>query len=91
LAQALQLARQAERQQVDEVARAVQTVASALPEPPATVILSGAGEFLARAALRAAAKPSGRMMSVGRKLTPEASTAACAYALAVLAAETWRP
>ena len=90
LAQALQLARQAERQQVDEVARAVQTVASALPEPPATVIVSGAGEFLARAALRAAKLP-GRVMSLRRKLTPDVSTAACAYAVAVLAEETWRP
>jgi uncharacterized hydantoinase/oxoprolinase family protein len=91
MAQALRLARQAKRQQVHDVARAVQTVASALPEPPAAVIVSGAGEFLARAALRAVAKPPGRVISLRRKLSPEASVAACAYALAVLAEETWRP
>ncbi len=89
-AAALRLARVAQQRQVGAVGRAVQIVAANLPEPPAMAIVVGAGEFLARAALRSIAMPSGfRVLSLRRQLSPGVSAAACAYALAVLAEETW--
>ena len=90
-AQTLRLARQAQQCQVHDLGRAVQIVANALPAPPSVVIVSGAGEFLARAALQAVAKPRGyRVISLQRKLSSSVSAAACAYALAVLGEETRR-
>jgi hypothetical protein len=59
-----------------------------LPGPPQTVVIAGEGEFLATAALREqdAFPPCyGVRLSLG--LGAEVSRAACAYALAVLAAE----
>ena len=91
VAKAIRLARAAHEFQVHEIGRAVQIVADALPAPPLVVIISGGGEFLARAALKAVAKPRGyRVISLGRKSSPGVSAAACAYALAVLGEETWR-
>jgi probable H4MPT-linked C1 transfer pathway protein len=52
--------------------------------PPRMLILAGTGEFLARAAL---AHFDGRVVSLADRLGPERSAAACAYAVALLAAE----
>jgi probable H4MPT-linked C1 transfer pathway protein len=59
---------------------------------PQTVILAGVGEFLAEIALaeKPPLVPPGPVVSLGRELGPEVSKAACAYALAVLAAEAGR-
>ena len=68
-------------------------VAQDLPSIPAAVILSGSGEFLARAALELPPDVPGRLaplhnaISLKERHTPEISRAACAYALAVLASE----
>jgi probable H4MPT-linked C1 transfer pathway protein len=59
-----------------------------LPAPPKTVIVSGEGEFLAQLVLKQrATSPQCQFVSLGRQLGPEVSQAACAYAVAVLAAE----
>ncbi len=59
-----------------------------LPAPPRTVLVSGSGEFLARAALSEQRDfPAPDVVSLAEKLGPETSAAACAHALAVLAAE----
>ncbi len=86
--QAVGLARAASYAQVHDVARAVQWVAGSLPASPAVVLVSGTGEFLARAALKACAiLHDYRVVSLQKKLSPAVSAAACAYALAVLAEE----
>ena len=91
LAQAVRLARNAQASQVYEVSRALYIVGGGMAEPPAIMIVSGSGEFLARAALQVTPKLRGyRLISLARKLSPGVSAAACAYALAVLGAETWR-
>jgi probable H4MPT-linked C1 transfer pathway protein len=55
---------------------------------PAGVVLSGSGEFLARAALTwAPALPLRPIISLAQELGPEDSAAACAFAVAQLAAE----
>ena len=55
------------------------------------ILHSGAGEFLAQAALRATAKPRGyEILSLAKKLSPTLSAAASAYALAVLDEEIWQ-
>jgi len=52
-------------------------------DPSATRIISGSGEFLARAACSG----ENPIISLSEKLGPSVSTAACAYAVSVLAAE----
>jgi hypothetical protein len=63
-----------------------------MPGPLGTLILSGSGEFLARAALELAwdqprVPPADRIKSLAERLGPDISTAACAHAVAVLASE----
>lgn len=63
-------------------------VAARLPALPQAIILAGEGEFLAKIALkRQKVIPPCRMVSLSRKLGPAISQAACAYAVAMLAAE----
>src|SRR5262249_29461396 len=50
---------------------------------PGTVVVSGSGEFLARA-VAAAAFAGAQVRSLGEELGPGLSQAACAYALAAL-------
>jgi hypothetical protein len=89
---AQRLARQARRRQIDFLTQALARVAARLPDTPRTIVLSGCGEFLARAALRACRRLRGaRVVSLGKELSPAASTAACAHALAFLAAEPLDP
>jgi (4-(4-[2-(gamma-L-glutamylamino)ethyl]phenoxymethyl)furan-2-yl)methanamine synthase len=63
----------------------IKTVVARLPQPPRTVVLAGSGEFLARAVLQTIGPVTA--VSLAEKLGPEISKAACAHALAVLAAE----
>jgi (4-(4-[2-(gamma-L-glutamylamino)ethyl]phenoxymethyl)furan-2-yl)methanamine synthase len=67
---------------------AVEASVKHLPGPPQTLVLAGSGEFLADLILReqkAFAVPA--VVSLADQLGPQISQAACAYALAVLAAE----
>ncbi len=55
---------------------------------PQTVLLAGEGEFLTLLALKAQDDiPPCRVVSLSRELGPDISRAACAYAVAMLAAE----
>jgi probable H4MPT-linked C1 transfer pathway protein len=86
--QTLELARRASLAQCTAIRAAIDRVVATLPEPPRTVILSGSGEFLARQVVEAwFPPPSVRLVSLTRELGPMISQAACAHALAVLAAE----
>jgi hypothetical protein len=73
-----------------------------LPTAPRRIVLAGSGEFLGRRLVKWLKEqkwswsfpqhwPAGsfrpRLVSLERKLGPDISTAACAYAVAVLAAE----
>jgi probable H4MPT-linked C1 transfer pathway protein len=63
-------------------------VARCLAGPPEVVVLSGSGEFLARRVLaRQQSFPQPRVLSLRETLGAEVSQAACAYAIAILAAE----
>jgi probable H4MPT-linked C1 transfer pathway protein len=67
---------------------AVAAVAERLPGKPETVILSGEGDFLTRVVLQEQkAFPPCRSVQFVQELGAERSKAACAYAVAVLAAE----
>lgn len=84
------------------IAAAIEQVASRLTPPPAAIILSGSGEFLARRALahlgwlpstnnlppRDSARQPSAIISLSDHLGPAASRAATAHALALLAAES---
>jgi probable H4MPT-linked C1 transfer pathway protein len=76
------------------IALGMQEVSARLPSPPSRFVLSGSGEFLARRALKEFPRrfpeqiaPKTRKISLAAKLDQATSTAACAYAVAVLAAE----
>jgi hypothetical protein len=68
------------------IGRALDQVLSRLPAPPATIVLSGHGDFLLRRVL-AESGWSGQILSLAQQLNPAVSRAATAYALAVLARE----
>ncbi len=82
------LAEQTLLRQVYWLTSAVECVARRLPGPPQTAVLAGSGEFLAELVLREQKGfPPCRAVSLARSLGPTRSEAACAYAVAVLAAE----
>jgi probable H4MPT-linked C1 transfer pathway protein len=77
--------------QVYTVQSAMGIVAKKLPAPPATVVLAGEGEFLARTATRdfpfgnSPLAKSCRFVSLAEQLAPPISWTACAFAVAQLA------
>jgi probable H4MPT-linked C1 transfer pathway protein len=74
--------------QVYTVRSSVEVVVKRLPGLPQTVVVAGSGEFLARPVLEEQqAFPPCRVVFLSETLGPEVSAAACAHALAVLAAE----
>jgi probable H4MPT-linked C1 transfer pathway protein len=83
------LARQARALQVDVLRGALNHVVAELSGPLQTVILAGSGEFLARQVYTTLSDGSTmRLISLADELGPAISTAACAYAVAVLLAES---
>jgi (4-(4-[2-(gamma-L-glutamylamino)ethyl]phenoxymethyl)furan-2-yl)methanamine synthase len=82
----LELASRTAARQAETIAAAMQHVSGRLSEPPATVIIAGSGEHLAARALAATGWKS-RVVSLRQELGEAASVAACACAVAVLAAE----
>jgi probable H4MPT-linked C1 transfer pathway protein len=83
-----QLATQVLDHQVARIETALRAVVGRLPGPPRTVIVAGEGAFLAEEVLaRQRAFPPGRVVSLEREWGVEISRAACAYAVALLAAE----
>jgi probable H4MPT-linked C1 transfer pathway protein len=86
--QRLELARQVEARLVECVVEALGRVAAALPGAPGAIVSSGSGELLARRALSAQrAFPACPVVSLRDRLGEAVSTAACAYAVAVLSQE----
>jgi len=90
------LAQKAFERQRAVIAEAIRLVARRLSQPPRTIIVSGSGEFLARAAVDVAAhdglyeaSPS-EIISLASQFGATASHAACAFALAMLISETQR-
>lgn len=81
----VQLAREVRGRQLFLLGDAFKTVAGTLPAPPGAVILSGSGEFLARALFTE--RTEIRITSLAEHLGPALSEAACAHAVAILAAE----
>jgi probable H4MPT-linked C1 transfer pathway protein len=70
------------------IGAALRRVLDRLGRPPTAVILAGEGEFLARAALLwVGLTPGPQIISLRSELHDSVSRAACAYAVAVLAAE----
>jgi probable H4MPT-linked C1 transfer pathway protein len=73
-------------QQTRLIAKAVKQVLTRLPAPPATVVLSGHGEFLARRVLESL-QLTPTLISLARELRAGISRCAPAHALAVIARE----
>jgi probable H4MPT-linked C1 transfer pathway protein len=85
------LALRAAQRQVHLIIHAVESVAARLPAPPETVVVAGSGEFLAQTAWQGQRLfPPCPVISLAERLGPGVSQAACAYALAILAAEQMR-
>ncbi len=86
--QRVALAERALLRQVLLLRSAVEGVARRLPGPPRTVVLAGSGESLAGLVVQEQdAFPACPVVSLARELGPDGSPAACALAIAVLAAE----
>ncbi len=83
---ALAIARQVRQAQEKLLREALAVVSGRLPGLPSCAVLSGSGEFLARRVLAEAA-PRTTVLSLNEQIGVEASEAACAYAVAVLASE----
>jgi (4-(4-[2-(gamma-L-glutamylamino)ethyl]phenoxymethyl)furan-2-yl)methanamine synthase len=81
----LALARRAEACQMRILRNAVAKVAATLPSSPRAVILSGSGEFLVRPLLESMDLAQ---VSLAEKMGQSVSESACAFAVAILAAET---
>jgi probable H4MPT-linked C1 transfer pathway protein len=87
----LGLAWEVRHRQIEQITRAVATVTSRMTGLPRTLILSGSGEFLARAVAAASPRLAGcRVLSLAERIGPPLSQAACAFAVAVLACENPR-
>ncbi|GIW82939.1 MAG: tetrahydromethanopterin-linked C1 transfer pathway [Gemmatales bacterium] len=84
LADAQRLAKQIIQRQLARIADAIRNLSRDLNEPP-LAILSGSGEFLARRACKAVGL--NRFIYLSKELGEAISRSACAYSLAVLAAE----
>ena len=80
------LAQRVAKRQSEMLQQAAREVAGRLPGPPHVLVTAGAGEFLAES-VRQKWRGLSRV-SLAEKLGSEISRAACAYAVAVLAAET---
>jgi (4-(4-[2-(gamma-L-glutamylamino)ethyl]phenoxymethyl)furan-2-yl)methanamine synthase len=76
------------RSQLAKIAVAAGQVLGRLPAPPATIVISGRGEFLARRVLERM-KVAAKIVSLAEELGPAPSRCAPAHALAVLAREAY--
>ncbi|MFO0928179.1 MAG: hydantoinase/oxoprolinase family protein [Gemmataceae bacterium] len=86
-----QLAHELNFKLVNQIALTIEQVVQAMPEPPATVVTAGSGEFLVRPLWQAVLLPaevrSAAVVSLAERIGPERSASACAHAVATLAAE----
>lgn len=82
------LAEKARDIQVQRLAEAMDKIVLGMPQPPTTVIVSGSGAFLHRPILKT--RPQYKdygVLVLAKQATPNIATAACAYAVAILAKE----
>lgn len=84
---AVTLAQAAAEAQVQLIAEAARQVLGRLPGPPTMVVISGQGEFVARAVVEKL-ELSAPILSLAKELGQAVSTCAPAHALAVLTRET---
>jgi probable H4MPT-linked C1 transfer pathway protein len=83
-----EIARFLAEHQRSQISKSLMTVLERTSRPPGHVIVSGAGEFLARRIVTTHRQLDRCQISaLATMLSPEATDAACAYAVAVLAAE----
>jgi probable H4MPT-linked C1 transfer pathway protein len=85
--QTLAFAGQVRDLQVRRIAQSVSQMTARLPGAVQGVVLAGAGEFLLPAVLHAASLDLPTRISLAATLGRDLSTAACAHAIAILAAE----
>jgi probable H4MPT-linked C1 transfer pathway protein len=85
-ADATALAQAAADKQIARVVMALKHVLNRMPNPPVKVVVSGRGEFLARAAINATDMLP-EIISLSTELGPQLSRCAAAHALAVIAME----
>lgn len=78
------------RTQLSKLAIAMQGVLRRLPQPPATIVTAGQGEFLARRLIEKLGI-NATIVSLAEKLGPDLSRVAPAHALVVLAREHHHP
>ncbi len=86
LEDATQAAEAIQEAQLQQLASAAKQVLGKMKSPPAKVVISGQGEFLARRLLNRI-NYRGSLFSLSEELGPEVSCVACAHALAILARE----
>jgi probable H4MPT-linked C1 transfer pathway protein len=84
---ALQAAAAVRDAQAGQLRDAIQQVLARMERPPEGLVLSGMGEFLARPVVAGILSCGEHVVSLSERLGPEASEAAPAHALAVLARE----
>jgi probable H4MPT-linked C1 transfer pathway protein len=83
-----QLAEEISQRQRQALVAAIHAVTSRLPSPPRKFLLAGSGEFCAEAAMDGVPELADvPRLSLAKELGANVSTAACAYALAVLLTE----
>jgi probable H4MPT-linked C1 transfer pathway protein len=85
--QTFRLAQRVERRQVRLIQRALRRVQRRMSRPPGTIILAGSGEFLAHSVVARRFGGAAECISLTQRFGPAIAGAACAYALAVIAAE----
>ncbi|MSR60020.1 MAG: H4MPT-linked C1 transfer pathway protein [Planctomycetaceae bacterium] len=75
--------------QIRQIAAAIERVAVAQRDVVSAAVVTGTGEFLARRALQCCRSTRGLpVISLGERMSPAVTEAACAYAVAVLASES---
>jgi probable H4MPT-linked C1 transfer pathway protein len=88
---AVAFARAADDCLIDRLVRAVDRACGPTIGRPHAAVVSGSGEFLARRLARRVIEPDGKIISLKEAWGERASSAGCAFALAVLASERGNP
>lgn len=83
---AMHMAEAVEKAQLGKIGVAAQQVLRRMPQSPDTIVICGAGEFLARKLLKKL-RLSCEVVSLAERFNDRVSQSACAHAVSVLAAE----
>ena len=90
LTDAIELARAADSVALDRLTTAARRVVESIGETPKAFVVSGSGAFLAERLVARIATEDAEVVSLAERWGEPASSAACAYALAILAREDGR-